>query len=83
MENTETLSVLDSNQNELIAGDSVTIIQSLKVKGANDIKKWTAVKNIRLIHGDPDNVEGRVDGVMMVLKTSVIKKLNKKKKKKK
>jgi len=77
----EELKVLDSNGNELVKGDSVTIIQNLKVKWAKDIKKGTAVKNIHLIDGDDQNVEWRVDGTMMVLKISVIKKLTKKKKK--
>lgn len=49
--------VVDSNGTELIAGDSVTIIQNLKVKGAKDIKKGTAVKNIRLISDDTDAIE--------------------------
>jgi protein PhnA len=57
----------------------VTIIQNLKVKGTKDIKKWTAVKNIRLISDDNEVIEGRVDGVVMVLKTCFIKKLTKKK----
>ncbi len=75
----EEIKVLDSNWTELIAGDSVTIIQNLKVKGTKDIKKWTAVKNIRLISDDNEVIEGRVDGVVMVLKTCFVKKLSKKK----
>ena len=75
----EELKVLDSNGIELAAGDSVTIIQNLKVKGTKDIKKWTAVKNIRLISDDNEVIEWRVDGVVMVLKTCFVKKLTKKK----
>jgi protein PhnA len=71
--------VVDSNGTELVAGDSVTIIQNLKVKGTKDIKKGTAVKNIRLISDDNEVIEGRVDGVVMVLKTCFVKKLTKKK----
>ncbi len=73
------IKVVDSNWNELVAGDSVTIIQNLKPKWAKDIKKWMAVKNIRLIHGDPEAIEWRVDGVVMVIKTCFVKKLSKKK----
>ncbi|MCX6825352.1 MAG: alkylphosphonate utilization protein [candidate division SR1 bacterium] len=73
------VNVVDSNGNELVAGDSVTIIQNLKPKGAKDIKKGTAVKNIRLIDGDSEAIEGRVDGVVMVIKTCFVKKLSKKK----
>jgi len=75
----EEIKVLDSNWTELVAGDSVTIIQNLKVKGTKDIKKWTAVKNIRLISDDNEVIEGRVDGVVMILKTCFVKKLTKKK----
>jgi uncharacterized Zn ribbon protein len=35
----EEIKVIDSNGTELVAGDSVTIIQNLKVKGTKDIKK--------------------------------------------
>ena len=75
----EETKVVDSNWVELLAGDSITIIQGLKVKWAKDIKSGTAVKNIRLIAGDPEVIEGRVDGVVMVLKTCFVKKLTKKK----
>jgi len=37
------------------------------------------VKNIRLISDDTEVIEGRVDGVVMVLKTCFVKKLTKKK----
>jgi len=75
----EDIKVVDSNWTELVAGDSVTIIQNLKVKWTKDIKKGTAVKNIRLISDDTEVIEGRVDGVVMVLKTCFVKKLTKKK----
>ena len=75
----EDIKVVDSNWTELVAGDSVTIIQNLKVRWTKDIKKGTAVKNIRLISDDTEVIEGRVDGVVMVLKTCFVKKLTKKK----
>lgn len=64
----------DSNGNILADGDSVILIQSLKVKGSNTtLKRGTAVKRIRLT-SDPEEVEGKVDGSQMVLKTCFLKK---------
>lgn len=66
---------LDSNGTALADGDSVTLIKSLDVKGTNFVaKRGTLVKNIRLIPDDPNNVEGRVNKVSLVLKTCFIKK---------
>jgi protein PhnA len=64
---------LDSNGNPLAEGDSVTIIKDLDVKGAAlTAKRGTLVKNIHLT-GDPAFVEGRVNGVAIVLKTQFLK----------
>jgi len=67
----------DSNGNILQAGDSVTLIQDLNVKGANfTAKRGTAVRRIRL---DPDNaahIEGKVDGQQIVILTKYVKKSN-------
>ncbi len=64
----------DSNGRELKDGDSVTLIRSLDVKGTSFVaKQGTKVKNIRLI-GDPDNIEGKINNVMLVLKTTFLKK---------
>ncbi len=66
--------VKDSNGNELNAGDSVIVIQNLKVKGmSNDIKRGTVVKNIRITE-DEDVIEAKVEGSMLVLKTCYLKK---------
>ncbi len=66
----------DSNGNILNEGDSVTVIKSLKVKGmSTDIKQGTAVKNIRLTD-DPNAIEGKVNGTVLVLKTEFLKKKN-------
>ena len=70
--------VLDVNWTELIAGDSISIIQNLKVKWSKDIKQGTVVKNIRLVAHDNAAIEGRVDGTVMVLKTCYVKKITKK-----
>ncbi|QDA60470.1 alkylphosphonate utilization protein [Hymenobacter jejuensis] len=64
----------DSNGTLLSEGDSVTIIKDLKVKGSSTVlKRGTVVKNIRLT-SSPDEVEGRVDRTVMVLKAAFLKK---------
>ena len=66
--------VKDSNGAALAEGDSVTVIKDLKVKGgSSDLKRGTLVKKIHLI-GDPENIECRVDGSTLVLKTCFLKK---------
>ncbi len=68
------MEVRDSNGIILQEGDSVQIIKSIKVKGSTaDLKRGQIVKNIKLTDNNQE-VEGRIDKVMMVLKTSVIKK---------
>jgi protein PhnA len=66
---------LDVNGAVLVDGDSVTLIKDLDVKGTTFVaKRGTLVKNIRLIPDDPDNVEGRVNKISLVLKTCFLKK---------
>lgn len=66
--------VKDSNGTPLAEGDSVTVIKDLKVKGGtSDLKRGTLIKKIHLI-GDPDNIECRVDGSTLVLKTIFLRK---------
>lgn len=72
-ENAETREVKDSNGNLLNAGDTVTIIKGLKVKGGKDIKQGTVVKNIRLTDDD-EAIEGKVDGSVIVIKTMYVRK---------
>ncbi|MEO8795607.1 MAG: zinc ribbon domain-containing protein YjdM [Daejeonella sp.] len=70
----ETLVVKDSNGNILNDGDSVQVIKSLKVKGsATTIKQGTVVKKIRLTDND-EEVDCKVDGMSVVLKTCFLKK---------
>jgi protein PhnA len=64
----------DSNGNVIVNGDSVTLTKSLKVKGMpKDVKQGTLVKNIKLTN-NPDEIEGKVNGTMLVIKTAFIKK---------
>lgn len=68
------MEVKDSNGNLLNAGDSVVVIKTLKVKGlSTDIKSGTVVKNIRLTDDD-EQIEGKVNGTLLVLKTCFLKK---------
>ncbi len=70
----EAVLVKDSNGAVLAEGDSVTVIKDLKVKGgSSDLKRGTLIRKIHLI-GDPDNIECRVDGSTLVLKTCFLKK---------
>ena len=66
----------DSNGTELNAGDNVSVIKDLKVKGASStIKRGTTIKNIRLTNKD-DEIEARVDKCgVVVLKTCFLKKI--------
>jgi protein PhnA len=64
----------DSNGVILQAGDTVTIIKDLEVKGAGfTAKRGTAVRNISLT-SNPEQIEGRVNGVKIVLLTCFLKK---------
>lgn len=65
---------LDSNGAVLQAGDTVTLIKDLVVKGANfTAKRGTAVRNISLT-GNPEQIEGRVNGTRIVLLSCYLKK---------
>ncbi len=70
----ERVVVKDSNGAALADGDSVTLIKDLDVKGAGfTAKRGTLVKGVRLTD-DPRHVEGRVQGIAIVLKTEFLKK---------
>jgi len=65
----------DSNGNILESGDSVVLIKDLKVKGANfTAKRGTAVRNIRLVHDNAGQIEGRVETQQIVILTEYVKK---------
>ncbi|KEQ16559.1 PhnA domain-containing protein [Endozoicomonas numazuensis] len=65
---------LDSNGTRLEAGDTVTLIKDLDVKGAGfTAKRGTTVKNISLTN-NPEHIEGRVNGVRIVLVSKFLKK---------
>ncbi|WP_461519545.1 PhnA domain-containing protein [Porticoccus sp.] len=71
---TDVAPTLDSNGAVLSAGDTVTLIKDLDVKGAGfTAKRGTAVRNISLTD-NPEQIEGRVNGVRIVLLTCYLKK---------
>lgn len=64
----------DSNGAELFDGDAVTVIKDLKVRGSSMvIKRGTKVKSIRLTD-DPEEVDCKIEGSSIVLKTCFLKK---------
>ena len=66
--------VRDSNGAELQDGDAVTVIKDLKVKGSSMvIKRGTKVKSIRLTENS-EEVDCKIDGSSIVLKTCFLKK---------
>jgi len=68
---------LDSNGGLLTAGDTVTLIKDLTVKGANfTAKRGTAVRNISLVADNSEHIEGRVNGQQIVILTKFVKKSN-------
>ncbi|GAA0783720.1 PhnA domain-containing protein [Marinobacterium sediminicola] len=66
---------LDSNGAVLEAGDTVTLIKDLNVKGSSlTAKRGTAVRNISLVLDNPEQIEGRVEGQQIVILTKFVKK---------
>jgi protein PhnA len=59
----------------LEAGDTVTLVKDLNVKGAGfTAKRGTAVRGISLVADNPEQIEGRVEGQQIVLLTKFVKK---------
>lgn len=68
---------LDSNGARLSAGDTVTLIKDLTVKGANfTAKRGTAVRGISLVTDNAEHIEGKVNGQQIVILTKFVKKSN-------
>lgn len=71
----EALLVKDSNGALLKDGDSVTLIKDLTLKGSSQvIKIGTKVNNIRLTD-DPEEIDCKIGGTAIVLRTEFLKKL--------
>jgi protein PhnA len=68
------MEVKDSNGNVLNDGDSVTLIKDLKVKGSSlNLKRGTVVKKIKRTDNE-DEVDCRIGGNSIVLRTEFLKK---------
>lgn len=66
----------DSNGTVLSAGDHVSLIKSLDVKGTTfTAKRGTPVRNISLVQDNADHIEGRVNGQKIVILTKFVKKI--------
>lgn len=65
----------DSNGHLLNNNDSVVLIKSLDVKGSTlTASLGTVVKNIRLVPDNIEQIEGRVDGQLIVILTKYVRK---------
>ncbi|MEY4604747.1 MAG: hypothetical protein RIT43_2039 [Bacteroidota bacterium] len=74
-EKEEALVHVDSNGSVLENGDTVVLIKDLDVKGAGfTAKRGTSVRNIRLVHDNPEQIEGKVEGQSIVILTKYVKK---------
>lgn len=66
---------LDSNGATLAAGDTVTLIKDLNVKGAGfTAKRGTSVRGISLVADNAKHIEGRINGQQIVILTEFVKK---------
>jgi protein PhnA len=65
----------DCNGTVLAAGDTVTLIKDLPVKGAGfTAKRGTAVRKISLVEDNPRHLEGKVEGQRIVILCEFVKK---------
>jgi len=65
----------DAHGNVLQNGDSVVLTKTLDVKGSSiNAKLGTVVKNIRLVADNAEQIEGRVEGQLIVILTKYLRK---------
>lgn len=65
----------DCNGVRLHSGDAVVIIKDLNVKGSSLVaKRGVVVRNISLVHDNPNQIEGKVEGQHIVILTEFVKK---------
>lgn len=65
----------DSNGAILKTGDSVTLIKSLDVKGSQiNAKIGTVVKGIKIVADNTEQIEGKIDGQLIVILTKFVRK---------
>ncbi len=67
----------DCNGQVLQHGDTVVLTKSLDVKGSTlNAKLGTVVKNIRLVEGNTEQIEGKIEGQTIVILTKYLRKQN-------
>ncbi|MEP7165823.1 MAG: PhnA domain-containing protein [Ferruginibacter sp.] len=65
----------DANGNLLQTGDTVVLIKSLDVKGSSlNAKLGTLVKHIRLVEENTEQIEGKIEGQVIVILTKYVRK---------
>ncbi len=65
----------DCNGHVLQTGDSIVLIKSLDVKGSTlNAKMGTVVKNIRLVEDNTEQIEGKIEGQVIVILTKYVRK---------
>ncbi len=65
----------DSNGAILQTGDTVILTKSLDVKGSQlNARMGTVVKNIRLVEDNTDQIEGKIEGQVIVILTKYVRK---------
>jgi len=65
----------DANGAVLQGGDTVVLTKSLDVKGSTlNAKMGTVVKNIRLVEGNTEQIEGKIEGQVIVILTKYVRK---------
>ena len=66
----------DSNGVAIEAGDTVVLTKNLNVKGSSLVaKRGTAVRRVSLVHDNPEQIEGKVEGQQIVILTKFVKKV--------
>ena len=65
----------DANGNLLQTGDTIILTKSLDVKGTSmNAKMGTVVKNIRLVPENTEQIEGKIEGQVIVILTKYVRK---------
>jgi len=65
----------DVNGNVLQHGDTVVLTRSLDVKGSTiNAKMGTVIKNIRLVEDNTEQIEGKIEGQVIVILTKYVRK---------
>ena len=65
----------DSNGAVLQTGDTIILTKSLDVKGTTlNAKLGTVVKNIRLVENNTEQIEGKIEGQVIVILTKYVRK---------